>query len=55
MIYENAMAFNQAKEWAETIKQGMDSLIQHRTWDLIPISDIEPGHCLLKDKWVYRI
>ncbi len=53
--YEKAMASNQAEEWAEAMKQEMNSLIQYRTWDLIPISDVKPGHCPLKGKWVYRI
>ena len=53
--YEKAMASDQAEEWAEAMKQEMDSLIQHRTWDLIPISDVKPGHRPLKGKWVYRI
>ena len=49
------MASNQAKKWAEAIKQKIDSLIQHRIEDFIPIFDIKPGHYLLKDKWIYRM
>ena len=53
--YEKVMASDQAEEWAEAIKQEMDSLIQHGTWDLIPKTDIQPGHRPLKGKWVYKI
>ncbi len=53
--YEKAIASNQAEEWTEAMKQKMDWLIQHKTWDLIPIFDVKPGHCSLKGKWIYRI
>lgn len=49
------MASNRAEEWAEAMKQEMDSLIQHGTWDLIPKTDLEPDHRPLKEKWVYKI
>ena len=53
--YEKAMASNQAEKWVDVMKKKIDSLIKYETWDLIPKSDIEPGHQPLKVKWVYKI
>lgn len=53
--YEKAMASNQAEEWADAIKQKIDSLVDHGTWDLIPKADIQPRHKPLKGKWAYKI
>ncbi len=48
--YEKAMASDQAKRWAEDMKQEIDLLIQYQTWDLIPKTKIEPDYRLLKGK-----
>ena len=53
--YEKAVASGQAEEWVKAIKQEMDLLIQHETWDFIPKTNIQPGHRPLKGKWVYQI
>ncbi len=53
--YEKAMTSEQAEEWVKAMKEEMQSLIKHETWDLIPKNDITPGHRPLKGKWVYRI
>ena len=53
--HEKAMASDQAQEWAEAMKQEMDSLIQHQTWELIPKTEVKPGYRPLKGKWVYKI
>ena len=53
--YEKGMASEQAEEWVEAMREEMQSLIKHETWDLIPKNDITPGHRPLKGKWVYKI
>lgn len=53
--YEKAIASDQAEEWAKAMKQKIDSLVQHRTWDLIPRTDVEPDYQPLKGNWVYKI
>lgn len=55
ITYKKAMASEPAKKWAKTMREKMQSLIKHETWDLIPKNDIIPEHCLLKKKWVYGI
>lgn len=45
--YEKAKASNLAEEWAEAIKQEIDSLIKYEIWDFIPISDVKLDHFLL--------
>lgn len=54
-IYEKAMTFDQAEEWADTIKREINSLIDYSIWDLISKADIQPGYKPLKRKWVYKI
>lgn len=49
------MASEHAEKWAKAMKEEMQLLIKHETWDLIPKNDIIPGHRPLKGKWVYRI
>ncbi len=44
------MISDQAEEWAVAMKQKIDLLIQHKTWDLIPISNVKLDHRPLKGK-----
>ena len=49
------MTLEQAEEWAKAIKEEIQSLIKHKTWNFIPKDKITAGHLALKGKWVYRI
>lgn len=37
------------------MQQKLQLLIDHQTWELIPKLNVEPDHCPLKEKWVYKI
>ena len=53
--YKKAMASEQTEEWAEAMKEEIQSLIKHKTWTLILKDKIVAGHLVLKEKWVYKI
>lgn len=53
--YARAMQGPDATQWAKAMEEELDQLRKNKTWELIPASQMEPGHRALGGKWVYRV
>lgn len=51
--YARAMQGPNATQWANAMEEELDQLRKTKTWELIPASEMEPGHRALGGKWVY--
>lgn len=43
-----------AAQWVKTMEEKLDQLHKNETWTLVPKNNIEPNHCLLEGKWVFK-
>lgn len=53
--YARAMQGPNTAQWAKAMEEELDQLHKNETWTLVPKDNIEPGHCPLGGKWVYKI
>ena len=53
--YNRAMQCPHASQWAQAMKEEIDSLHENKTWVLIPKNEIESGHRPLGGNWVYKV
>ena len=53
--YNRAMQCPHASQWAQAMKEEIDSLHENKTWVLIPKNEMESGHRPLGGKWVYKV
>ena len=44
-----------ANRWAQAMTKELDHLEKNATWTLVPRQDMEPGHCALGKKWIYKL
>ena len=44
-----------APQWAQAMTEELDQLYKNGTWKLVPRDEIEPGHCPLGGKSVYKV
>lgn len=50
--YTEAMASPNAEAWKEAMQREFNSLIEYKTWDLVPLP---PGRQKIRCKWVFKI
>lgn len=53
--YNRAMQCPHAPQWAQAMREELDSLHENKTWILIPKDEMESGHQPLGGKWVYKV
>lgn len=53
--YARAIQGPNATQWAKAMKEELDQLHKNKIWELIPASEMKPGHQALGGKWVYKI
>lgn len=53
--YAKAMQGPNAPQWAQAMTEELDQLHKNNTWKLVHKDEIEPGHCPLGGKWVYKV
>lgn len=53
--YNKAMQCSHAPQWAQVMREELDSLHKNKTWILIPKDVMEAGHRPLGEKWVYKV
>ena len=53
--YEEAMASMDSESWRLSMDVEMRDLLAHKTWDLVPRSDLPKGRKPARSRWVYAI
>jgi len=53
--YKEALMCMDGPKWLSAIQREYHSLIENRTWDLVPRSQVPEGHRVIKGKWVFDI
>lgn len=52
LTYKQAMASEHAAEWQQAMTEEISSLIEQRTWEIVPVP---PGVTPIPVKWVYKV
>ncbi|KAL0399806.1 UNVERIFIED_CONTAM: Retrovirus-related Pol polyprotein from transposon TNT 1-94 [Sesamum radiatum] len=51
ITFKDVMASSEAKQWKETVKSEMDSIVSNGTWKLV---DLPPGCTTIECKWIFK-